>query len=274
MSKLSIDNLHAIFKRIPMLSANQIKDFQIRRLPGHTNQNFHLKNRLNDWVLRIPKTETNFFINRKAEVYNADIALQLGLATECIWSDSSGLSLSKTLINTRSITSHDLQEEVVFESVISRIKILHQHKTELVGSVNLDKLLTRYFQLLPRSQQQEIDSEYRKAISLIKRLAQQDGLLVPSHNDLVLDNIMLGESRKIWIIDWEYSAMASPYWDLATLSNAANFDEKQLKSLLEVYRNQATDIDLDVLMDYRFVLKILSDCWMGAFTKMDAVQDQ
>lgn len=269
MNQTSIPDLDVIFKRIPLLSDHQVKDFQIRRLAGFTNYNFHIKNKENDWVLRIPKEETNQYINRKAESHNTEIAWQIGLAPECVWSDISGLSLSKTLNHTRCVSPFDFQNQVIFESVVSKIKYLHQHKTEFIGTVDLDKLLIRYFQLMPKTQQQKTESEYLKVKKIIKQLAQQDKMTVPSHNDLVLENILINNAGQSWFIDWEYSSMASPYWDLATLSNAADFDTQQMQSLLAVYNSKTQALKLDLLMDYRNLLNFLFNCWMVSFTLMD-----
>ena len=109
--KYSIPDFDPIFKRIPQLRGMNSRDFQIRLLPGYTNQNIHLKNSQNDWVLRIPKVETNQYINRQFEAHNAAIAAGLDIAPNCVWRGDSGLSLSMTLKNTRSMTPADLHDE-------------------------------------------------------------------------------------------------------------------------------------------------------------------
>jgi thiamine kinase-like enzyme len=66
------------------------------------------------------------------------------------------------------------------------------------------------------------------------------------------------------MIDWEYSAMASPYWDLATLCNAAQLDLAQSRQLLRDYCTDAAQMKESTLFDYRGLLKLLNDCWMAA----------
>jgi hypothetical protein len=58
--------------------------------------------------------------------------------------------------------------------------------------------------------------------------------------------------------------MASPYWDLATLCNAANLDLAQSQRLLRVYCAGRPLMEESVLFDYRELLKLLSDCWIAA----------
>ena len=86
---------------------------------------------------------------------------------------------------------------------------------------------------------------------------------MPSHNDLVLENLLLAEER-LWLIDWEFSAMASPYWDLATLSNAAGLDQAQSRALLLAYCADGATMEESLLFDYRNLLELLTDIWMAA----------
>ncbi len=210
MNQPSMPDLETTFKRIPMLSSNRIEDLQVKRLSGFTNHNFHIKGAHADWVLRIPRAETNQFIDRAIEAHNRDIAVLMGLAPECIWRDNTGLSLCQTLSNTRPIKPLDLQNSQICESLVSKLTRLHQCGAEFGGRVNLEELLTGFYQLTQKPQQRLLKSSYHKAKKKIKNLAQEDGVPVPSHNDLVLENILLDDTKRIWLIDWEYSSMASP----------------------------------------------------------------
>ncbi len=97
------------------------------------------------------------------------------------------------------------------------------------GTVDIELLVTRYYQLMPKPKQIELSDSFQNTRLTIKNILQQDKRLVPSHNDLVLENILF-DKRRIWIIDWEYAAMASPYWDIATLCNAAQLTASQAEN--------------------------------------------
>ncbi len=260
------------FERIPLLKDYQPADFKIQRLPGLTNHSFHLKNLENDWVLRIPKMDTNCYIDRKAEAINNNIAIQLKLAPSCLWRDDSGLSLTTTLCHTQSPTAQDLSNPEILSSVLKKLKILHTSKQNFHGRVNIRALIKRYFSLIPSQQQPLISHDFSNALERLISIEKKDLTLTPSHNDLILQNLLINANSQIWFIDWEYSSMASPYWDLATLCNAADFDLEQSFNLLNIYHNQQNISDIDLLMDYRYVLQVLSQCWMMAFNKNAAVQ--
>ncbi len=102
-------------------------------------------------------------------------------------------------------------------------------------------------------------------------MSDKEKMLVPSHNDLVLENILTDAAGQIWLIDWEYSSMASPYWDLATLCNAANLDQTHCAWLLAEYGKHYINLVPEILFDYRYMLDVLSTCWMAVFGETDGI---
>ena len=157
---------------------------------------------------------------------------------------------------------------------MARLGVLHQSKTGFSPPVNLELLLKRYFDLLGQDQQLALEADYQSAGEKIESLSPRDATPVPSHNDLVFENILRDDSNRIWLIDWEYASMASPYWDLATLCNSANLDELESALLLQIYEQSCARLDIGVLMDYRFILGLLTTCWMGVFSELNAGTDR
>ncbi|MFA9418654.1 MAG: phosphotransferase [Gammaproteobacteria bacterium] len=269
MNKRPVLDFDPIFKCIPQLEGLDCNKTRITKLPGYTNQNFRLVNGAQDWVLRIPKIETNQYINRQFEAHNAEIAETLEIAPKCAWRDQSGLSLTLTLNRTRPITLNDIKRESIFRQLVKVIRSLHDCNKSFQGQVDLADLLAQYYRLVPASQRQLTSGVYEVAQTKIEKLLTRHSRLRPSHNDLVLENILIDDSDRIWIIDWEYSSMASPYWDLATVCNAMAFDRNQSSDFLKTYQQQGPTGNLELLIDYRYVLQVLSICWMAAFTKAD-----
>jgi thiamine kinase-like enzyme len=58
--------------------------------------------------------------------------------------------------------------------------------------------------------------------------------LVHCHIDPWPGNLIDADGR-IYLIDWEYSGMNDPVWDLADLSVEARFDAEQDRTLIEAY---------------------------------------
>ncbi len=264
--------LDELFARIPALAGLTPADFEISRLPGYTNVIFRLRRADADWILRVPRATTNAFIDREAERRNQQIAVELGLAPEVSWQDAGGASLTPTLTATRHLRPRDLADAALRARVLDALRRLHRSGREFRGRVELATLLERYAGRLPAAQRACFAPRLEQCRWVIGRLEAVDAEPVPSHNDLVLENLLLDRSR-IWLIDWEYSAPASPYWDLATLANAADLDYAQSRQLLLDYCADGEPLDESILFDYRGVLRLLADCWMAAFARDDGDAD-
>ena len=57
-------------------------------------------------------------------------------------------------------------------------------------------------------------------------LAVAPGPLVACHCDPLCENF-LDTGERMWMVDWEYSGMNDPMWDLGDLSVEAGFDAAQ-----------------------------------------------
>lgn len=252
-----------LFSRIPPLADQAPEEFTITPLPGYTNCNYRLVNQRYDWVLRIPQPATNRFIDRDAEATNQAAACDLEIAPRPLWRESSGLTLTPTLGASRNPTAFDLADTATLQAIVAPLQRLHRSGIRFQGRVQLDRLLTRYYRLLPIQLQEKYRPRIHAARQLLPLLQDRDAAYIASHNDLVLENLLLRQDR-VWLIDWEFSAMASPYWDLATICNAAGFDARQSSQLLDVYCAGGSVMEESLLFDYRNLLQLLSDCWMAA----------
>ena len=268
-------DIDAVFRRIPLLQSFRVVDFKVSQLAGFTNYNFHLKSAAHDLVLRIPKKETNQFINRAFEADNVEATSQFGFTPEVLWRDESGLSLTKNCSLARPFNFDDMRNQSILISLIANIAHLHKSNIQFSGEIEIAELVTQYFSLIPESSVVKLNSHYESAQKKLSLIAKVDARKVPSHNDLVLGNLLIQPDHRIWIIDWEYSAPASPYWDLATLCNSARYDLEQNLFLLELYNAHDTGLDEQILRDYQIILQLLTVCWIAKFSsqQLDAELD-
>ena len=258
---MSEPDFDAVFSRIPQLQEFKVQDFSIEPLAGYTNRNYRVYNRRCDWILRIPRTATNRFIDRDAEAHNQQLACQLGLAPQAVWRDADGFSLTPTLTDSRALCRADLVEGGTLGLCTEALRMLHHSDLRFHGQVNLGTLLEAHYALLQAPDRLQFSARMARAQELLEQLPDIDLEAVPSHNDLVLENLLLDDSS-LHIIDWEYSAMASPYWDLATLCNEARFDHEQSSRFLRDYCAGDRSMKESALFMYRELLQLLSDCWM------------
>jgi thiamine kinase-like enzyme len=88
----------------------------------------------------------------------------------------------------------------------------------------------------------------------IGQVAPSHRQLVPCHLDLFLKNF-LDDGHRVWIIDWEYSAMADPLYDLATLASANFLSLPEMQEVLQLYLEEPTAQDFA----YFYLMAILVD---------------
>jgi len=256
-------DLNSVFAEISILAGLTPDDFTISALPGYTNRNYRLYNRDHDWVLRLPRPTTNGFIDRAAEAHNQTLAHLLGLAPQVAWRNEEGITLTPTLKNCRSLRSEDFASEDGMAVIVEPMRQLHRSGIGFNGRADLAHSLESHYELLDGQRRQDYAPRMQQAQRILSLLEGESEVWVPSHRDPVLGNLLMAENR-LWIIDWEYSAMASPYWDLAILCNEADLDLPQSRLLLQAYCVGGPAMKESMLFDYRGLLKLLSDCWMAA----------
>ena len=67
-----------------------------------------------------------------------------------------------------------------------------------------------------------------------RTLAARPSRWVACHCDPLCENF-LDTGERMWLVDWEYSGMNDPMWDLGDLSVEGQFDDAQDEALLAAY---------------------------------------
>jgi len=85
--------------------------------------------------------------------------------------------------------------------------------------------------------------------------------LVLCHNDLLRANRIYSGGR-LWAVDWEYSAMGSPWYDLAVVVAGDDLDQGQAGALLEAYLGRgASEAEQRALHHQECVYRYLELLW-------------
>ena len=273
-------------KKIPVLSDISLENITIQKLAGLTNHNFLLTIDNSSFVLRIPSQSTNSTIDRSNEAWNQQIAYDLGISPQVLWRESNtknitqkltGASLSAFLNNTKVLSTQDLHDDSITSEIATSLRKLQNSSQPLKGIIDnssIQKHMKHYFDLCTSKQQSLLQDDYQSVMQLLQTKGSskpKSHQLVPSHGDLVLENILIDntsheeDSTKLSFIDWEYSAMASPFWDMATLSNAAKLSDTRAVAFMEMVFHESQSDDVERLEQYRYIVKTLSDCWYSAY---------
>ncbi|MES1239294.1 MAG: phosphotransferase, partial [Chloroflexota bacterium] len=88
-----------------------------------------------------------------------------------------------------------------------------------------------------------IPAGYRDHLTLLPRieaaLARHPLAPVPCHNDLLADNV-LSDGTRLWIVDYEYSGMNDPAFELGNTCQELGYTLAQIAELCAAYFGEAT----------------------------------
>lgn len=103
---------------------------------------------------------------------------------------------------------------------------------------------------------------YSEQVGRIREKAsQRDSLSVLCHNDLNASN-QLYSYGQLWALDWEYSAMGSPWFDLATTALGLELNDTQTAELLALYLQRPAEPEqLELLEDYAVLGQYMELLW-------------
>lgn len=251
-------------------------------IPSNTNNTYKIKLREqatdHQYLLKVSKKATNDFVNRDNEQHNTQLAYELGLTSKPLWfglnAQQQNISLSHYLTNCRNLNPADLHSNDVISSLADALHSLQKSQKKFKGDFSypiiIGKYITTYFNKCSIPKQNMLIKRVLKTQQILTQLSlhkSNKDIAVPSHLDLMTDNILLHRSNmtKVWLIDWEYSAMASPYWDMASLCNASKLNYQETTNLLLHVLGHCDDEDLALLQKYQLIEKTLVECWRAAF---------
>jgi thiamine kinase-like enzyme len=227
------DDVRAAAAAIPMLAGH---DGPFERLGGLTNRVY----RLGAHCLRIPGKGTAEYINRANEAVAAREAAKAGVSPEVLhFDDSTGLMVTRFVEGAETMSPEKFKTRPAAPArAAAAFRKLHDSgavfpfRFELFAMIDgyLDVLATRDV-ALPAGYHdvvRDADQSIRAALGA-HRLP-----LAPCHCDPLCENF-LDTGRRMWIVDWEYSGMNDPLWDLGDLSVEAAFDATQEEEMMRAY---------------------------------------
>ena len=264
--------IESVIKNIPLLSEFPRSTLTLEPLSGLTNINYLVSTPDNKYVLRIPKHLTNNAINRNHEAFNSNIIQRLKLCPATFYrqkneSDNfTGLSLTEYIEDSTVLKSQYFQDPIIYEALVQSLVTLQSNNKQFKGNLDNQKiieLLKAYFRICPTNKQQVLLDDYQTTLNLLSSL-KDNRSPVSSHIDLIKENILIS-GNKVWLIDWEYSSMASPFWDIATLCNSLVIEHEKERLFLKAVLGNIDEQDIENLKDYKRIINTISLCWEAAF---------
>ncbi len=273
MSDLT-DQVHGALETSQKFTGLERGDYEASRLGGLTNLVFRLEPKTDkaraamsgNLIVRVPGEGTSEYIDRAVESHNAQVAADIGVSAPVIYSNPrTGLMIARCIDNIATMTPDLFKSRAGSPGRAgAAFAKLHGSGKEFQFRFELFAMIEDYLNVLSTKTIDMPDGygQVVEAAAPVKAaLAANPGKLAPCHCDPLCENF-LDDGTKMWIVDWEYSGMNDPLWDLGDLSVEGGFDEAQDRELLQAYCGGAPDAEtIARMMIYKAMCDLLWTLW-------------
>ena len=254
-----LDGVHAALLRVPFFK-NVGKITKLERLSGAlTNASYKVTTKDGVYVLRLAGQGTSEYVDRTAEGHNARVADAAGVNVEVLYFDAQNGTMLTRFVEgiTMDEKGFDLDSEAPARAALA-LKRVHGMGNVFRTRFDVFAVIDGYLELLRELGAPLPEDCYeveREAVAVRRTLEASPLPLAPCHNDPWPGNL-LDTGGRIYIIDWEYSGMNDPMWDLSDLSVEAGFGPEQDRMMMETYCGAAVP---PVLYSRLVLYKAVSD---------------
>jgi thiamine kinase-like enzyme len=205
---------------------------------GITNHNFRARFGEVEVVLRIAGHQTELLgIDRASEHVATQAAAKLGIAPAVLAFIPEHSCLVTAFVPGVPLAEAAVREPAAMVEVARALRAFHEHAPSLPTSFDVSQIARDYV-ALARERGTSLPGAAIDAVALAERIAAAltgpEHAVVPCHDDLLAANL-LGDGKRIWLVDWEYAGMGDRYFDLGNLSINNGFDEDDDRALLAAY---------------------------------------
>ena len=253
-------------QRVPQLTNIPLDTIDYERLGGLTNLVYRISTEENHYCLRIPGEGTESYIDRAVEKHNAKVAERAGVSPEVFFFSEDGLMLTQYLNDSETMSGEKFQsDENAVREAGKAFSRLHNCGENFKFRFEVFSMINEYLELLAQGKSVELPDGYHETVDQSKSvqtvLMDNPENLVPSHCDPLCENF-IKQSDKMWIVDWEYSGMNDPYWDLGDLSvEGAMSSELEIVLLTGYLGRSPNDYDVGRMIIYKALCDLLWTLW-------------
>lgn len=215
------------------------KEVSIMQIGGMSNKNFKVTKGKLEYVLRVPGNGSEGMVVRSNEEQNSMQACKMGINPPIRYFNAkTGIKLADFVKNAETLNGATIQRPSSMKKIVKIFQTLHHSHVRFGNEFNVFNEIRNYERLLEEcngTMYEGYEDHREKVLRLEDYLNKLGVSIKPCHNDLVAENFLKAEDGTIYLIDWEYSGMNDPMWDIAALFLENNFSEENQDYFLSHY---------------------------------------
>ena len=186
---------------------------------GLTNTNYDVRLKQGRYILRLPGRMTESLINRETEKHNAQLASDMGFNCKLVYCNAeTGVKISEYIDHAETLSFRTARLEENIRLVADILSRLHHSDMALENVFNpFDEAL--WYEALLEQEHAHMYKGYHQlraqVLAIRDRLYQMGYDQRPCHNDLLASNLVKNGNGRLYLIDWEYSGINDPMFDVA-----------------------------------------------------------
>ena len=250
-----------IKEKISSLLSQEEEVLSVEQLGGMTNQNYLAKTTNKQYIVKFFGKGTEKLINRQDEKYNLELLKDLDLDVKNYLFDiEAGIKVNEYIESAITLDSTSIKTK--FDKIAPILQTIHASGKELRGEFAPFQEIKKYESLIdekiPYANYEAVREE---VFSLEKRLAALGVDRKSCHIDLVPENFIESPQGRLYLIDWEYSSMNDPMWDLAALFLESEFTPQEEEDFLSHYESDQTPVSREKIAIYKILQDAIWSLW-------------
>ena len=217
------------------------KEVSIMQIGRMLNKNFKETKGKLEYVLRVRGNGSEGMVVRSNEEHNSMQACKMGINPPIRYFNAkTGIKLADFVKNAETLNGATIQRPSSMKKIVKIFQTLHHSHVRFGNEFNVFNEIRNYERLLEEcngTMYEGYEDHREKVLRLEDYLNKLGVSIKPCHNDLVAENFLKAEDGTIYLIDWEYSGMNDPMWDIAALFLENNFSEENQDYFLSHYFN-------------------------------------
>jgi thiamine kinase-like enzyme len=208
-----------IIEAVPQLAGRPPGAWRFERLGGITNRTYLVVGREVSYVLRVASPTTHY-LDREVEAHNARVAGTLGIAPAVLHADAR-LLLTEFLPESRQLRLDDLRLPDRLGQVAGLLRRLQASPQPFRGARHPFGEIDKYLAMHADARATDLR---RRAEPIAAALTAAPLPAVPAHVDATVANFLICGDDSLRLVDWEFSAMTDPCWDVSSILTQLPFD--------------------------------------------------